>query len=162
MPTKRHGKVRRLLKQGLAKVVRREPFTIQLLYDTTTYTQPVTVGVDIGSKTVGISAITNKQELLSMEVELRQDIKKLLLKRREYRSFRRFDKVRYKNQIGIIHGLRSSGYFDIRTLSGEKIHSSVKWSNLKLLEKAKTLILERREQRIPLHLKEDGVSCAGL
>jgi len=62
MPTKRHGKVRRLLKQGLAKVVRREPFTIQLLYDTTTYTQPVTVGVDIGSKMVGISAITEKQE----------------------------------------------------------------------------------------------------
>jgi hypothetical protein len=50
----------------------------------------------------------------------------------------------------------------MRSLSGEKIHSSVKWSNLKLLEKAKTLILERREQRIPLHLKEDGVSCAGL
>ena len=60
MPTKRHGKVRRLLKQGLAKVVRRDPFTIQLLYDTTTYTQPVTVGVDIGSKVVGISAVTNK------------------------------------------------------------------------------------------------------
>jgi hypothetical protein len=50
----------------------------------------------------------------------------------------------------------------MRSLSGEKIHSSVKWSNLKLLEKAKTLILERREQRIPLHLKEDGVSCTGL
>jgi hypothetical protein len=81
---------------------------------------------------------------------------------KEVRGFRRFDKVRYKNQIGIIHGLRSSGYFDIRTLSEEKIHSSAKWSNLKLLEKAKTLMLERREQRIPLHLKEDGVSCAGL
>jgi len=410
MPTKRHGKVRRLLKQGLAKVVRRGPFTIQLLYDTTTYTQPLTVGIDIGSKTVGISAITEKQELLSMEVELRQDIKRLLLERREYRrnrryrkrryrkprflnrrryegwlapsvqwkvdahirlvnliakilpvtkivieiapfdthkivnpdvegiqyqegpqksfsdvreyclwragykselsgkkgilevhhiiprskggtdnpsnlivltaeehkalhegkikiprsklekvrilkdashvstigwhivnrlkqqydvgitfgsitkskriemglekthrndafviadgnkninrttkwyfgkffrrqnrsihkanpikggirpsntvkevrGFRRFDKVRYKNQIGIIHGLRSSGYFDIRTLSGEKIHSSAKWSNLKLLEKAKTLMLESRNQLIPLHL--NGVSCAG-
>jgi hypothetical protein len=28
--------------------------------------------------------------------------------------------------------------------------------------RAKTLILERRNQRIPIHLKEDGVSCAGL
>jgi len=96
MPTKRHGKVRRLLKQGLAKVVRRDPFTIQLLYDTTTYTQPVTVGIDIGSKTVGISAITKNQELLSMEVELRQDIKKLLLERREYRRNRRYHKRRYR------------------------------------------------------------------
>ncbi|MGB9796432.1 RRXRR domain-containing protein, partial [Fervidobacterium gondwanense] len=59
VPTERHGKVRRLLKQGLAKVVKREPFTIQLLYDTTTYVQPVTVGIDIGSKTVGVSAITD-------------------------------------------------------------------------------------------------------
>jgi len=60
MPTERHGKVRRLLKQGLAKVVKREPFTIQLLYDTTTYTQPITVGLDIGSKTTGVSAVTEK------------------------------------------------------------------------------------------------------
>ncbi|MFN3328580.1 MAG: RRXRR domain-containing protein, partial [Fervidobacterium pennivorans] len=57
MPTKRHGRVRRLLKQGLAKVVNREPFTIQLLYETTNYTQPVTVGIDIGSKVVGVSAV---------------------------------------------------------------------------------------------------------
>lgn len=96
MPTKRHSKVRRLLKQGLAKVIRREPFTIQLLYDTTTYTQPVTVGVDIGSKVVGVSAITEKQELFSAEVELRQDIRKLLLERREYRRFRRYRKRRYR------------------------------------------------------------------
>ncbi len=33
MPTKRHGKVRRMLKSGMAKVVKRTPFTIQLLYD---------------------------------------------------------------------------------------------------------------------------------
>lgn len=96
MPTKRHGKVRRLLKQGLAKVVRRDPFTIQLLYDTTTYTQPVVVGVDIGSKVVGISAITEKQELFSAEVELRQDIRKLLLERRQHRRFRRYRKTRYR------------------------------------------------------------------
>ncbi|WP_206528074.1 RRXRR domain-containing protein [Marinitoga sp. 38H-ov] len=78
MPTKRYGKVRRLLKQGLAKVVRREPFTIQLLYETTYYTQQVTVGVDIGSKTVGISAITKKQELFSTEIELRQEYKEVV------------------------------------------------------------------------------------
>ena len=31
MPTKRFGKVRRMLRDGQAKVVRREPFTIKLL-----------------------------------------------------------------------------------------------------------------------------------
>lgn len=34
MPTQRHGKVRRLLKAGKAKVIKRCPFTIQLLYET--------------------------------------------------------------------------------------------------------------------------------
>jgi len=307
MPTKRHGKVRRLLKQGLAKVVRTEPFTIQLLYDTTTYTQPVAVGVDIGSKIVGISATTETQELFSGEVELRQDIKKLLLERKEYRrhrryckrryrkprfltnlivltveehkalhagkikiprsklekvkilkdtshvstigwhmvnelkgrynveitygsitkarrvemglkkthrndsfviaggsketkratewyfgkffrrqnrslnkanpikggkrpvntvkqvdGFRRFDKVEYQGKTGIILGLRSSGYFAIGTLSGKKTCDSVKCSKLRLLEKAKTLMFERRVERILLHLGEDGVSCAQI
>ena len=46
MPTKRFGKVRRMLSDGKAKVVKRAPFTIQLLYETTEYTQPVTLGID--------------------------------------------------------------------------------------------------------------------
>ena len=37
MPTKRFGKVRRLLKAKLAKVVTCKPFTIKLLYQTKTY-----------------------------------------------------------------------------------------------------------------------------
>jgi len=64
--------------------------------------------------------------------------------------------------VGIIAGLRSSGYFAIRSLSGEKIHDSAKHSKLRLIERAKTLMLERREERIPLHLEEDGVSCARI
>ena len=53
MPTKRHGKVRRMLKNGQAKVVKRCPFTIQLLYDTTNYTQQINLGIDAGSKHIG-------------------------------------------------------------------------------------------------------------
>ena len=49
MPTKRYGKVRRLLKQHRAKVVKREPFTIQLLYETTHYTQNTIIGIDNNS-----------------------------------------------------------------------------------------------------------------
>lgn len=45
MPTKRHGKVRHMLKDGRAKVVRREPFTIQLTYDTPHFMQDVTLGL---------------------------------------------------------------------------------------------------------------------
>ena len=37
MPTRRFGKVRRMLRDGLAKVVRRDIFTIQLLYEPKTH-----------------------------------------------------------------------------------------------------------------------------
>ena len=63
MPTKRHGRVKHLLRDGKAKVVKRTPFTIQLLYETTGYTQPITLGVDAGSKVIGLSATTDKEEL---------------------------------------------------------------------------------------------------
>ena len=43
MPTTRHGKVRRLLNSHLAKVVKRCPFTIQLLYQSTKEIQPVSL-----------------------------------------------------------------------------------------------------------------------
>lgn len=103
MPTTRYGKVRRMLRDGKAKVVRKEPFTIQLLYDTTTYTQPITLGVDAGSKMVGISATTEKQELYAAELELRNDITKLLADRRQYRRSRRnrlrYRKPRFSNRV---------------------------------------------------------------
>ena len=63
MPTKDHRKVRLLLNQGLAKVVRRTPFTIQLLTRVKSYVQPITLGIDAGSKHVGIEASTKTEEL---------------------------------------------------------------------------------------------------
>jgi hypothetical protein len=95
MPTKRHGKVRRLLKQGLAKVVKRKPFTIQLLYETTTYTQPITLGIDSGYNYIGFSAVTEKEELISGEVKLLQGISERLKKRAMYRRQRR-NRLRYR------------------------------------------------------------------
>lgn len=96
MPTERLGKVRRLLKQNLAKVVKRCPFTIQLLYKTTAFAQEVTLGVDTGSKTVGLSATTETKELYAANVLLRTDIVDLLSSRRELRHSRRFRKTRYR------------------------------------------------------------------
>ena len=96
MPTQRFGKVRHLLKSGRAKVVKREPFTIQLQYETTEYTQPVTLGVDGGSKTVGLSASTEKKEYYSGEFMLRSDIPELISTRREARRGRKNRKTRYR------------------------------------------------------------------
>lgn len=96
MPTQRHGKVRHLLKEGKARVVKRTPFTIQLLYESDTYTQDITLGVDAGSKHIGMSASTEKQELYCSDIELRTDIVEKLSSRRETRRTRRNRKTRYR------------------------------------------------------------------
>ena len=95
MPTSRHGKVKHLLKSNRAKVVKRTPFVIQLLYDTTEYVQPVTLGVDAGSKIIGLSATTENDELFASEVTLRNDIVELLSTRRQNRRTRR-NHLRYR------------------------------------------------------------------
>lgn len=58
MPTVRYGKVRRMLRDGKAKVVKSKPFTIQLLYEPDTkITQPVYIGVDPGRTNIGLAAV---------------------------------------------------------------------------------------------------------
>lgn len=96
MPTSRCSKVRRLLKSSKAKVVKRCPFTIQLTYESTTYTQDISLGIDAGSKHIGVSATTADKELYAADVELRNDIVNLLSKRREARRARRNRKTRYR------------------------------------------------------------------
>jgi hypothetical protein len=95
MPTTRYGKVRRMLSDGRARVVKRTPFTIQLLYESELYKQAVTLGVDAGSKHIGLSAVTDKKELYSGEVALRSDIVKLIASRSEARRTRR-NRLRYR------------------------------------------------------------------
>lgn len=96
MPTERCGKIGYLLRHGKAHVVSRVPFVVQLDYDSTTYTQEVSLGIDAGSKHIGVSASSEKKELLAAQVELRSDIVKLLSTRRELRQTRRNRKTRYR------------------------------------------------------------------
>ena len=103
MPTSRYGKIRRLLKENKAKVVKKCPFTIQLLYNNTNFTQDITLGVDAGSKHIGMSASTDTKELFSSEVILRTDITDNLSTRRENRRARRnrlrYRKCRFLNRV---------------------------------------------------------------
>ncbi len=84
------------LKEKRARVVSREPFTIRLRFQTTSYTQGATVGVDTGSKVVGIAAITNGEVVVQAEVHLRDDIHAKMTQRRQYRRNRRSRKTRYR------------------------------------------------------------------
>jgi len=96
-------KARVLLKQGKAKVIRRSPFTIQLLIATGENKQPITLGVDPGYSNIGLSAITNKKELFSTEVTLRKNLVKLNSDRRMYRQLKRgrlwYRQCRFLNRV---------------------------------------------------------------
>ena len=88
---------RLLLKQGKAKCIKRTPFTIKLLYQTTNYTQNITLGVDTGSCKIGSSAMGDKGDVLYMsEVEIRNDISDKLKQPSKYRRNRRNRKTRYR------------------------------------------------------------------
>lgn len=95
MPTN-PANARILLKEGKAKVIQRMPFVIQLLYETTEYVQPVTLGIDDGGIHVGIAAVSLGKVLFQEELTLRSDIKSKLDTRRQYRKSRRYRKTRYR------------------------------------------------------------------
>lgn len=95
MPCK-PAKARHLLRDGKAKVVKRTPFTIQLLFECDNVTHDITLGVDAGSKHIGLSATTEDKELYAADIELRTDIVDLLSTRRQNRRTRR-NRLRHRH-----------------------------------------------------------------
>lgn len=88
---------RLLLKQGKANVKKRNPFTIQLTYETTNYTQNLTLGVDTGSGTFGTAVSKDNGDIVYMsEVVVRNDISSKMKQRTTYRRNRRSRKTRYR------------------------------------------------------------------
>lgn len=108
-PTKRLGKVRRLLKEGKASVFCYDPFTIQLTYESTEYV-PVEagIGVDPGSSDTPVAAeqhepgaktceITYAKEIL-MRTDISTQLKRRANARRERRGRLRYRKPRFDNR----------------------------------------------------------------
>ena len=160
MPTTRYGRVRRLLRKGLAVVIDYRPFTIQLTYDTPNGVQEVSLGVDAGTKHVGFSATTKKKVLFEAELLLRSDIVEKLSTRREFRRTRRNRKTRYrKSRFMNRTGTKKHGWMapSVR----QKVDSHIHWilKICKLLPIIKitvetaqfdTQLLKSQEQGLPL------------
>lgn len=71
MPISRCGKVRRLLKSKRAKVIKRCPFTIKLLFEPENdFVGECYCGVDTGSKHIGIAVVSNNRVLYQSQIEL--------------------------------------------------------------------------------------------
>ena len=89
---------RLLLKDHKAKVVHIMPFTIRLLYvPQTVKTQPLTLGIDTGSGTIGSAVVNSKNNVIyRSEIEIRNDITSKMEQRSKYRRTRRTRKCRYR------------------------------------------------------------------
>lgn len=92
----RWSRARKLLRDGKVVVVRKDIYTIRLTVPSSGYRQNCSMGIDLGSCHVGVSVTTDRRELLSSEVLLRDDISWRLTKRKELRTGRRFRKTRYR------------------------------------------------------------------
>lgn len=158
MPTTRYGRVRRLLRKGLAVVVDYHPFTIQLTYDTPNGVQEVSLGVDAGTKHVGFSATTKKKVLFEAELLLRSDIVEKLSTRREFRRARRNRKTRYRKSR-FLNRSKKPGW--IAPSVRQKVDSHIHWISKirKFLSISKitvetaqfdTQLLKALEQGLPL------------
>ena len=78
-------KARILLREKKAKIIQYKPFTIQLLYGSYGYKQPVSVGVDLGAKNIGIAITSEEHVLAKGEIQLRDDVKANLESKKIYR-----------------------------------------------------------------------------
>ena len=87
MPTRRHGHVQKLLKQGKARIAEHEPFVIQLKYNTPEITQPLYGGTDPGRTNIGNAVVDmNGVAVYRDKVETRNlEIPKLMQKRAGFR-----------------------------------------------------------------------------
>ena len=101
-PTKRFGRVRHLLKSGKAVIVKHEPFTIQLLYDTKGKTHPAELCIDAGYAHIGISVKSEIREYEAQQYDLLPDEKqqhdKCRTNRRTRRNRLRYRKPRFQNR----------------------------------------------------------------
>lgn len=89
-------KARLLLKQKKAKIYSYNPFTIQLLYPTGEAVQECNLGIDSGTKYIGVAITSQNRVLIKGEIELRQDVKENLTTKRILRRSRRNRKTRYR------------------------------------------------------------------
>lgn len=119
-------KARILLRDGKAKVIKKEPFTIQLLYGSAGYKQDISLGIDSGQRHIGLAVTSQDKVLFQGEVELRQDVKELIDTRRAYRKGRRNRKTRYRkarflNRIA----KKKDGWLPPSVLS--KVNHNINW-----------------------------------
>lgn len=97
-----YTKSKRMVKKGAAIVVKRFPFTIQLVFNCENQVQKVSLGIDSGYGNIGFSATSETKELISGTLKLDGKTSDRLTEKRMYRRGRRnklwYRKPRFLNR----------------------------------------------------------------
>lgn len=106
MPTKRKRHVMELLNTGMARIVEKIPFTIQLKYRNTPVLQPVILAEDPGRTNIGVTALSSNGRLLfAAVVETRnKEIKKLMADRKAHRKASRRGERKNRQRLARKYG----------------------------------------------------------
>lgn len=126
-------KARLLLEGDKANVVKRNPFTIQLVHGSTGYKQDLTLGVDTGHNEVGLSVVSDTKEVFSAVAKMRNDISSKMETRRMYRRQKR-NKLRYRKPRFLNRSASTKK---------ERLAPSVQWkvdAHIRLINQIKTLL----------------------
>ena len=109
MPTTRCGHIRHLLKEKKARVVRTNPFTIKLVYETDDVVQPLYLGIDPGRTNIGVAVVkVDGTAVFTAHLETRnKEIPKLMAKRKEHRQGRRHYRRCKRQRRAAAHGTLS-------------------------------------------------------
>ena len=111
-PTRRFGKVRRMLRAGQAKVIRRKPFTIRLCYEPDTHITHDCLGAtDPGRTNIGDAVIRKDdcQVLYTDHVETRnKKIPGLMADRKSHRQASRRGERLAKKRLAKMHDTLST------------------------------------------------------
>ena len=90
------SRARKLLKTHRATVVKRFPFTIKLTFGSYGRKEHLNLGVDVGSKIIGLSVTSDKRSYLEAEVRQRTDVVSLIATRGDNKHHRRSTKIRHR------------------------------------------------------------------
>lgn len=129
-PTKRFGKVRRMLRDGQAKVVKRKPFTIRLNYMPKTHVTHHYMGcIDPGRTNIGTAVIRmeDAKVVYTDHIETRnKEIPKLMEKRKVHRQASRRGERLARKRLAKAHHTLSTKLDNGRKISGCKEVINVK------------------------------------
>lgn len=125
MPTS-NRKARILLKQGKAKIVCYNPFTIQLNYPTGETTQPIKLGIEPNYNDVGIAVVSQEKVLHKSEIHFLPGMRTNLKSKSALRKARRGRKTRYRKHRC---SNRASRFQTMTPSSRNKLRHYIKWIN---------------------------------